>query len=349
MIHFNKSTGAVPADMMNRLAARNVKKSAKDYFIYFFTLMLSVCLFYSFNSISTQFASLGLEDPLNYLAFSSGVLTAFSILVCIIMGALVVYANRFLLRRRKKEMGVYASLGMERSDLNKMLMKETFFIGIFSLLAGLILGIFAGQILSLATAKLIGLSLSNYSFMISAKAIILSVIFFGILFFFVHLFNVKELGKMSLLDMLYADRKNETVSEGKSGILTFFALLSLILIFGGYAVLIQMSGVEAFKALGIGGGTADCRNGMFLPRGAQNCGKDDEEKPGILLPWTEYVYCKPIFYPSENGGKISFHDSHTFVSVNILDDNWAWNGKIRNEWGGNGNSVYRNNFLFFSS
>lgn len=253
MIHFNKSTGAVPADMMNRLAARNVKKSAKDYFIYFFTLMLSVCLFYSFNSISTQFASLGLEDPLNYLAFSSGVLTAFSILVCIIMGALVVYANRFLLRRRKKEMGVYASLGMERSDLNKMLMKETFFIGIFSLLAGLILGIFAGQILSLATAKLIGLSLSNYSFMISAKAIILSVIFFGILFFFVHLFNVKELGKMSLLDMLYADRKNETVSEGKSGILTFFALLSLILIFGGYAVLIQMSGVEAFKALGIGG------------------------------------------------------------------------------------------------
>ena len=57
-----------------KLASRNVRKCAKDYFIYFFTLMLSVALFYSFNSVSTQFASLGLEDTLNYLAFSSGVL-----------------------------------------------------------------------------------------------------------------------------------------------------------------------------------------------------------------------------------------------------------------------------------
>ena len=249
----DKKKNKVSDKMFNRLAARNVRRSAKDYFIYFITLMLSVCLFYSFNSISTQFTALGLDDTLNFLSFSSSVLTAFSVLVCIIMGALVVYANRFLLRRRKKEMGVYATLGMEREDLNRLLMKETFFIGVISLAAGIVLGIFSGQILSLVTAKLIGLSLLNYRFMISLKAIVLSIVFFGILFFFVHLFNVKEMKKMSLLDMLYADKKNDTGREDKGKTLPFLAVLSLVLILGGYGVLILMAGNGAFTAIGLGG------------------------------------------------------------------------------------------------
>lgn len=217
-----------------KLSSKNVKKSAKDYFIYFFTLMLSVCLFYSFNSISTQFASLGLEDPLSYLAFSSTVLTVFSVLVCIIMGALVVYANRFLLRRRKREMGTYAVLGLERRDLNRLLMRETLQIGVLSLLSGIALGIFAAQLLSLATARLIGISLANYHFMISGKAIILSILFFGVLFFFVHLFNVRELKKMTLLEMLHAGKRNETVGEGKSGFSVLLGIISVLLILGGY-------------------------------------------------------------------------------------------------------------------
>ena len=236
-----------------KLASRNVRKCAKDYFIYFFTLMLSVALFYSFNSVSTQFASLGLEDTLNYLAFSSGVLTFFSVLVCFIMGTLVVYANRFLLKRRKKEMGLYATLGMARRDVNRLLMRETLCIGIFSLAAGLLLGIFAAQILSLATAKLAGVSLMNYHFMISVKAVVLSILFFGILFFFVHLFNVKELNKMSLLDMLYADRKNETVSEGNAVVTVLLAIVSVALILGGYGVLIFKADMGLFKVLGTGG------------------------------------------------------------------------------------------------
>ena len=236
-----------------KLSSKNVKKSAKDYFIYFFTLMLSVCLFYSFNSISTQFASLGLEDPLSYLAFSSTVLTVFSVLVCIIMGALVVYANRFLLRRRKREMGIYAVLGLERKDLNRLLMRETLQIGVLSLLAGIGLGIFAAQLLSLATARLIGISLTNYHFMISGKAIVLSVLFFGILFLFVHMFNVKELKKMSLLEMLHAGKKNETAGEGKRGFSVLLGIISVLFILGGYGLVFVMSEKDTFKALAVGG------------------------------------------------------------------------------------------------
>lgn len=248
-----KRKSAVSSGIFGELADRNVKKSAKDYFIYFFTLMLSVALFYSFNSISTQFASLGLEDKLNYLAFSSSVLTAFSIVVCVIMGMLVVYANRFLLKRRKKEMGIYATLGMERRDLNRLLMKETLRIGAVSLVAGLVLGIFAAQILSLITAKLTGLSVDSYRFMISGKAILLSILFFGLLFFVVHLFNVKELKKMSLLDMLYADRRNETMPGKGRGTDIFIMFLSILIMLAGYGVLFFLVEKDAFKAVGIAG------------------------------------------------------------------------------------------------
>lgn len=243
----------VSSSIFDELAARNVRKSAKNYNIYFFTLMLSVCLFYSFNSVSTQFASLGLEDRLSYLAFSSSILTAFSLIVCCIMGALVVYANRFLLKRRKKEMGIYATLGMERSMLNKLLMKETLRIGVMSLAAGLVMGVFAAQVLSLITAKLAGLSLESYRFMISFKAIILSVVFFGVLFFFVHLFNVRELKKMSLLDMLYAERKNETNQEGKYLRKFMTAVLAAALILGGYAYIYIRADQDLASALGVGG------------------------------------------------------------------------------------------------
>lgn len=249
---FKKIKRRSTSGLFDELARKNVKKSAKDYFIYFFTLALSVCLFYSFNSISTQFTSLGIEDKLNYLAFSSGMLNGFSVIVCIIMGALVVYANRFLLKRRKKEMGIYATLGMERKELNGILMRETLRIGAFSLAAGLVMGIFAAQILSLLTAKLAGISLESYRFMVSFKSIGLSVLFFGILFIFVHFFNTKELKKMSLLDMLYSDRKNETVAAAGIGAGWLFAVLSIALTAGGYYILITVAKEDIARALGQG-------------------------------------------------------------------------------------------------
>lgn len=255
-MRFNGRTSdnsTISSHLFNELAAKNVRKSAKDYFIYFFTLTLSVCLFYSFNSISTQFTSFGLEDTLNYLAFASTALTVFSVLVCFIMGGLVVYANRFLLRRRKKEMGIYATLGMERKHLNRLLMKETMRIGVFSLLAGLILGILASQILALITASIIGLNLSAYHFLISVKAVVLSVLFFGILFLIVHLFNVRELKKMSLLDMLYADRKNEAIAEKRNSLSILGFILSLIIIIAGYAIIKIWLPVTFMGGIALGG------------------------------------------------------------------------------------------------
>lgn len=251
--HKASKKSTISSQLFHELADKNVRKSAKDYYIYFFTLTLSVCLFYSFNSISTQFTSLGLEDTLNYLAFTSTALTVFSVLVCFIMGALVVYANRFLLRRRKKEMGIYATLGMERNDLNRLLMRETMHIGVFSLMTGLILGVFASQFLALITARMIGLDLSAYHFLISIKAVVLSVIFFGILFFIVHRFNVRELKKMSLLDMLYADRKNETIVEKRNWLSILGFIFSIMIMITGYGIIKSWASETLVGAIALGG------------------------------------------------------------------------------------------------
>ena len=111
-----RSKKRISKKVFKELAAKNVKKSAKDYFIYFFTLTFAVCLFYTFNSIKDQFEILGIPDTFNYLAASQGAIAAVSVVSCMIIGFLVSYANRFLMKRRKKEFGVYFTLGMDRRD-----------------------------------------------------------------------------------------------------------------------------------------------------------------------------------------------------------------------------------------
>lgn len=224
--------------VFKELAAKNVRKSAKDYLIYFFTIAFGVCLFYTFNSISTQFAMLQVDDRLNFLTFTSGMMAAISILVCAIVGFLIAYANKFLLKRRKKEIGVYITLGMEQQDIAALLQRETVIIGIFSLITGIAAGIFASQGLSMITAGIIGVSLKNFHFMISATAILGSILFFAIIFFFVHRFNVREIKKMKLIDLLYADRKNEVV-KGSAAADGIRFLCAILLIGAGYGLIIS--------------------------------------------------------------------------------------------------------------
>ncbi len=222
--------------LFQRLARRNVKNSSKDYLIYFLTLAFSVALFYTFNSIDAQFTAFGIPDRMNFLSFSAGMLAAVSVLVCLIIGFLVVYANHFMLRRRKREMGLYMTLGMEFEDISALLWRETRIIGGLSLAAGLASGIVLSQGLSLVTARIIGAEMTNYRFVLSVKAVLMSVLFFGILFFFVYRWNVRVIRKMELLELLYAGKKNEAVSRGKAGDILLFVLGAAMLP-AGYAVI----------------------------------------------------------------------------------------------------------------
>lgn len=238
--------------VFKKLAAKNVRKSARDYLIYFFTLMFSVCLFYTFNSISAQFSMMEIVDSQNFLTFAAGIILLVSVFICVIISGLIVYANRFLLRRRKKEIGIYITLGMEQKDILSLLMRETMLIGGISLISGLISGLFLSQGLALITAKIIGIELSNLHFFISVSAVIKSILFFAAVFALVHYFNTKELRKMKLIDLIYANRKNESLEiEGSTKKVLIF-LASLLLITGGYTWTLTRLSVNMNQAIGVG-------------------------------------------------------------------------------------------------
>lgn len=132
--------------MYAKLAFGNMRRSLKDYGIYFATLVIGVCLFYAFNSITQQNTVLDLSKNMNQtMELLSTMISGVSVFLAVIMGFLVVYANRFLVRRRKKEFAIYLTLGMERRQVSRILVLETLLVGLVSLgWAGVRLPVVAG-------------------------------------------------------------------------------------------------------------------------------------------------------------------------------------------------------------
>ncbi|MDF9479312.1 ABC transporter permease [Bacillus cereus] len=198
--------------MYFKIAIGNVKKSFKDYAIYFLTLTLAVCIFYSFNSIESQKALMEINaSDRKYVPTVMKAISNVSVFVSVILGGLILYANNFLIKKRKKELGIYMTLGMGRRNISRILVTETFLVGVISLVSGLIIGIGVSQGLSTFALKLFDLPINKYKFAISTGAIGKSVLYFGIMFLLVMLFNVYVVSKYKIIDLLTAGRKNEDV------------------------------------------------------------------------------------------------------------------------------------------
>ena len=97
--------------MLFKLSIKNMKKSFKDYAIYFITLVLGVAIFYMFNSLDSQQAMLQVsQSQRDIITMMIRMLEFVSVFVAVILGLLIVYANNFLINRRKKEFGIYSKL-----------------------------------------------------------------------------------------------------------------------------------------------------------------------------------------------------------------------------------------------
>ena len=198
--------------MYSKIALGNVKKSFKDYAIYFLTLTLAICIFYSFNSIESQKALMEMKaSSKEYVKTLVKVMSYVSVFVSLILGSLILYANNFLIKKRKKELGIYMTLGMGKRKISRILVTETFLVGAVSLISGIILGIGASQGLSTFTLKLFNLPMNQYKFAVSTGAIGKTIVYFGLIFFLVILFNVFVISKYKIIDLLTAGRKNEDV------------------------------------------------------------------------------------------------------------------------------------------
>lgn len=197
--------------MFYKLALRNVRRGMRDYLIYFLTLMCGICLFYMFNSIGSQQAMLEVNQSthpvLKQLAVTVGDLSTF---VAVVMGLLVVYANHYLIRRRKKELGLYMTLGMGKGTIARLLLLETLLIGIVALAAGLVVGIFAAQGMGVVTAKLLGTRIVRFTFTFSPSALRLTILDFGIIFLVVMVLNFLTVSHIRLIRLLTGARRNES-------------------------------------------------------------------------------------------------------------------------------------------
>lgn len=227
--------------MYFKIALNNVRKSFKDYSIYFLTLTLGVCIFYAFNSIGDQkaFMELGSRQA-EYIKVLQGLISGISIFISCILGGLILYANNFLVKKRKKELGIYMTLGMGKNKISKILTYETALVGIISLVVGLGVGIILSQGISAFAAKLFEVPLSNYKFLLSTDAIIKTVLYFGIIFILVMLFNTVVISKYKLIDMLTAAKKNEDMKIKNPILTAIIFLLSLGLLGGAYTLVIKV-------------------------------------------------------------------------------------------------------------
>ncbi|MGL5675052.1 MAG: FtsX-like permease family protein [Cellulosilyticaceae bacterium] len=221
--------------MYFKMALRNVRKSFKDYSIYFLTLTFGVCIFYCFNSITDQKAmtEIGAHQAI-YVEMLKNILSGVSVFVSIILGSLILYGNSFLIKRRKKELGVYRILGMSNRKIAQMLFIETICVGVAALGVGLLLGVAVGQGLSVFTLKLFTMDISHYAFAASGVAMVKSILYFGIIFIIVMCFNALSLSKHKIIDLLYASKKNE-VTKVKSSLVTVVGfILSILCLLSAY-------------------------------------------------------------------------------------------------------------------
>lgn len=226
--------------MIVKLAFRNVRRSIRDYAIYFLTLTLGVCIFYVFNSFDSQQAVLNMtKSQANALQGLSSILGMLSGFISVILGFLILYANRFLVRRRKLELGVYTTLGMNRSAIAGVLTLETVFIGVLSLAAGLFLGVFLAQGVALLTAKLFTIQLKTFQIVFSTEALWKTIVYFGIIFLMVIAFHSLSISKYKLIDLLNANRRNESLKGRRLWISVILFLLSAVSLGAAYYLIIE--------------------------------------------------------------------------------------------------------------
>ena len=198
--------------MLFKLSIRNMKKSFKDYAIYFLTLVLGVAIFYMFNSIDSQQAMLEVsQSTRDIIKLMINMLGYISVFVAVVLGLLIVYANNFLINRRKKEFGIYMTLGMGKRQISKIILMETILVGIMSLIVGLIIGVFASQFMSILVAKMFEADMSKFQFVFSKDACIKTCMYFAVMYVAVMFFNTFTVSRYKLINLLNATKKNESI------------------------------------------------------------------------------------------------------------------------------------------
>lgn len=213
--------------MLFKMSVKNIRRSFKDYTIYFFTLILGVAVFYVFNALGSQTVMLKLSNTMyEILELMNRILSGVSVFVSCILGALILYASRFLIKRRKKEFGIYLTLGMSKYKISRILFMETLLIGLLSLAVGLAAGVLVSQCMSVVVANLFDADMTRFRFVFSGAACLKTCGYFAIMYVLVMIFNSFNISRCRLVELIQADRKNERVKMKNPWVCTVVFLVA---------------------------------------------------------------------------------------------------------------------------
>ena len=239
--------------MLFKISLKNIRKSLKDYTVYFFTLILGVAIFYVFNAIDSQSVMLDVrENMMDIIKLMNDILSGVSVFVSCILGFLIIYASRFLIKRRNKEFGIYLTLGMSKRKISAILFFETLLIGIVSLVAGLVIGTILSQFMSVIVANMFDADMTKFKFIFSMKACVKTLIYFAIMYVLVMIFNTFSISRCKLIDLLNAGKKTEKVTMKNPVVCTIVFVIGVgILSYAYWMVTRGVRTLNTFDKIGI--------------------------------------------------------------------------------------------------
>lgn len=239
--------------MLFKISLKNIRKSLKDYTVYFFTLILGVAIFYVFNAIDSQSVMLDVRaNMMDIIKLMNDMLSGVSVFVSCILGFLIIYASRFLIKRRNKEFGIYLTLGMSKRKISAILFFETLLIGIVSLVAGLVIGTILSQFMSVIVANMFDADMTKFKFIFSMKACVKTLIYFAIMYVLVMIFNTFSISRCKLIDLLNAGKKTEKVTMKNPVICTIVFVIGVgILSYAYWMVTRGVRTLNTFDKIGI--------------------------------------------------------------------------------------------------
>ena len=224
--------------MLCKLAWGNVRRAGRDYLVYLLTLTLGVTVFYAFNTVSMQVDIAGIkEEGLSELMGSMlGYLTYF---LAGVMAFLMVYANNFIMKRRKKEFGLYQVLGMRRGRVATIMALETVFVSVGAFVAGIVLGVGLSQLMTFFTASLFKTQIANFHFFFSVHAFNLTLACMLVMFVLTLLLNLRAVRRTRLIELMGAERRNESIKTRNPWIAIAIFVVGVVLVGVAYYRLLR--------------------------------------------------------------------------------------------------------------
>lgn len=226
--------------MLCKLAWGNVRRAGRGYLVYLLTLTLGVTVFYAFNTISMQVDIAGIDDMRKSLAQVMGsMLGDLTYFLAGVIAFLMVYANNFIMKRRKKEFGLYQVLGMGRGRVATIMALETVIVSVVAFVAGIVLGVGLSQLMTFFTASLFKTQIANFHFFFSMHAFNLTLVCMLVMFVLTLLLNLRAVRRTKLIELMGAERRNESIKTRNPWIAIAIFVVGAVLVGVAYYRLLR--------------------------------------------------------------------------------------------------------------